>query len=132
MMIPFVSNYDSLRNEEEFTKFSEIFDKVLKRRGIERKKYRRDLEDYFCHVRISDQTRAKNQLKELFGKVRNLKKENTEIYEHSVTSSEDRQRVIDSLRKELHELKKTIEVESNEASAQTGPCNLNKAPSVLL
>ena len=131
MTKPFVSKYDSLRNEEEFQKFSEIFDKVMKRRGIERKKYRRDLEDYFCHVRISDQTRAKNQLKELFGEIRQLKKENTEIYEHSVTSSEDQQLVIDSLRKELHESyekKKTTEVESNEASAQTGPCNLDKGP----
>ena len=37
--MPFTSRYDTLRNEEEFEKFTEIFAKVLKRRGIERKKY---------------------------------------------------------------------------------------------
>ena len=120
----FTSRYDSLRNEEEFVKFTEIFDKVLKRRGIERKKYTRDLEDFFCHVRISDQLRAKDQLKELFGRIRDLKKDNHELYEH-----------IDSLRSELQELEKVnvfTEAESNEVSTRKGRCNQETKPSVLL
>ena len=128
MMKTFTSRYDSLRNEEEFGKFTEIFDKVLKRRGIERKKYTRDLEDFFCHVRISDQLRAKDQLKELFGRIRDLKKDNHELYEQS----EEQQHIIDSLRSELQELKKVIEAGSNEVSTRKGRCNQDTKPSVLL
>ena len=130
-MKTFTSRYDSLRNEEEFVKFTEIFDKVLKRRGIERKKYTRDLEDFFCHVRISDQLRAKDQLKELFGRIRDLKKDNHELYEQS----EEQQHIIDSLRSELQELKTVkvfIEAESNEVSTRKGRCNQDTKPSVLL
>jgi len=131
MMKTFTSRYDSLRNEEEFVKFTEIFDKVLKRRGIERKKYTRDLEDFFCHVRISDQLRAKDQLKELFGRIRDLKKDNHELYQ----ISEEQQHIIDSLRSELQELKKVkvfIEAGSNEVSTRKGRCNQDTKPSVLL
>ena len=128
MMKTFTSRYDSLRNEEEFGKFTEIFDKVLKRRGIERKKYTRDLEDFFCHVRISDQLRAKDQLKELFGRIRDLKKDNHELYQ----ISEEQQHIIDSLRSELQELKKVIEAGSNEVSTRKGRCNQDTKPSVLL
>ena len=127
----FTSRYDSLRNEEEFGKFTEIFDKVLKRRGIERKKYTRDLEDFFCHVRISDQLRAKDQLKELFGRIRDLKKDNHELYQ----ISEEQQHIIDSLRSELQELEKVkvfTEAESNEVSTRKGRCNQETKPSVLL
>ena len=94
-MKPFVSRFDTFRSEEEFTEFSSILDKVLKRRGIERKKYRRDLEDYFCHVRAEDQLRAKDQLKELFTKIRDLQKEN----------------------------RKLIAIVKGEASVQRGRCN---------
>ena len=124
----FTSRYDSLRNEEEFVKFTEIFDKVLKRRGIERKKYTRDLEDFFCHVRISDQLRAKDQLKELFGRIRDLKKDNHELYQ----ISEEQQHIIDSLRLELQELEKVTEAGSNEVSTRKGRCNQDTKPSVLL
>ena len=114
-----------MRNEEEFTKFTEIFDKVLKRRGIERKKYRRDLEDYFCHVRIEDQMRAKEQLKELFGRIKELRKDNHELYEQS----EQQQHIIDSLRRELHlRLKKLIEAEATEVLVQKGRCNQDIKP----
>ena len=94
----FLSRSDSFRNEEEFLKFTEIFDKVLKRRGVERKKYRRDLEDYFCYVRGEDQLRAKDQLKELFSRIRELKKQ-------------------------IRELKKTTAVVTTEVSIQTNRCN---------
>ena len=124
MTKPFNSTYDGMRNESEFTKFTEIFDKVLKRRGIERKKYRRDLEDYFCHVRISDQMRAKEQLKELFGRIRDLRKNNHELYEQC----EEQQHIIDSLRRELHESLKIIEVEATEVLVQKDRCNQDIKP----
>ena len=129
-MKTFTSRYDSLRNEEEFLKFTEIFAKVLKRRGIERKKYTRDLEDYFCYVRMEDQTRAKDQLKELFGRIRELKKDNNELYQ----VSEKQQNIIDSLRSELQELKKIkelTEAEASEVLTRKGLCNQDKVPSAL-
>ena len=75
----FTSNSDSFRNEKEFLEFTQILDKVLKRRGVERKKHRRDLEDYFCYVRAEDQSRATVQFKELFSRIRELKKENRRL-----------------------------------------------------
>ena len=125
--MPFTSRYDTLRNEEEFEKFTEIFAKVLKRRGIERKKYTRDLEDYFCYVRMEDQTRAKDQLKELFGNIRELKKDNHELYQ----ISEKQQYIIDSLRSELQEIKKITEAEASEVLTRKGLCNQDKEPSPL-
>jgi len=77
----FTSKSDSFRDEKEFLEFTEILDKVLKRRGIERKKHRRDLEDYFCYVRAEDQSRATEQFKELFSRIRELKKENRRLTE---------------------------------------------------
>ena len=103
----FTSRYENLRNEEEFLKFSSILDKVLKRRGIERKKHRRDLEDYFCYVRAEDQLRAKDQLKELFSRIRELKKEN-------------------------RELKKLTEAVTNEVLIQRDHCNQDTKQQVLL
>lgn len=132
-MKPFTSRYDTLRNEEEFVKFTEIFAKVLKRRGIERKKYIRDLEDYFCYVRVSDQTRAKDQLKELFGRIKELKKENLswaasnhELYKQG----QEQQVIIDSLRAEMQEL--LTATEADEVLIRKGHCNQDTKPLVQL
>ena len=77
---------------------------------------------------MEDQTRAKDQLKELFGRIRELKKDNHELYQ----ISEKQQYIIDSLRSELQEIKKITEAEVSEVSTQKGRCNQDTKPCLQL
>ena len=109
--------------------FDELLELFLKTRGTKREANKRLLRNNFVSVvseAIHVEDRLRRQKIDLKKEVFRLKEEmDDKIYESCLKN----QHIIDDLRTELHELKRsTTVVESNGVLARTNPCNLIKAP----
>ena len=96
-----------LKKSPEYKQFVDLLDRCLRRRGLERNNYVRQLQDFFIQVWEDAQTLHLDQYKELMAdkrKLRNQMRELTEEHDEELTRLE---KEIDSLREKLVARKQT-------------------------